>query len=141
MDPADCRQLCDSFERELTASGWAPSGRTATSARYERGRCQVAFGAQADGTVSWSVFPTQPPADRYPGVVFTHPNPVPLASFTIDSAGGQLHVSSHAPDRTGKLRKQPFFAGDTPSVLARLCEASDRRVDEFVRMVESPPSA
>lgn len=141
MQPPTGRALCEAFDRDLSAAGWSRKDATRSSTRYERGRCQVAIGTSGDAAVSWSVFPTIPPEGLYPGVVFTRPSPAPLVSFTIEAAGGQLQVLRHAVDRTGKLTKAPFVAGDAVQIFARLCEESDRHVAEFVRTVESPPRA
>ena len=141
MEEAACRALAEAFDRELTAAGWSPKDRTSSSTRYERGRSLVSIGVVNGAAVSWSVFPTIPPAGLYPGVVFTRPSPAPLVTFTIDGAGGQLHVSRHAVDRAGRLTKEPFFQGDAARALARLGEETDRKVDEFVRTVESQPQS
>lgn len=138
MDQSACRALCDALDRRLTNAGWVKKDTTRTGARFERGRSLVAIGTAGDAAVSWSVFPTIPAADLYPGVVFTRPSPAPLVTFTIDGGDGGLQVSRHAVDRAGKLTKEPFSAGDEAQIFARLCEESDRCVEHFVRNVESP---
>ena len=141
MEAPACRALTEAFDRELTAAGWTRKDTTSSSTRYERGRSQVAIGTVNGAVVSWSVFPTIPPPGLYPGIVFTRPSPAPLVTFTIDDGAGRLHVSRHAVDRSGKLTKEPFIEGDAAQVLFRLIEESDRKVDEFVRTVESQPQS
>lgn len=136
MDASACRALREAFDAELAASGWTRV--TGTSSRYERNRCLAAIGTVNNSAVSWSVFPTIPPANLYPGVVFTRPSPAPLVTFTIDEAAGQLRVFRHAVDRSGRLTKEPFASGGRAQVFSRLCEESDRYVEDFVRNVESP---
>lgn len=138
MDASACRALCDALDRRLTSAGWARKDTTRASVRFERNRSQVALGTSGDTAVSWSVFPTIPAADLYPGVVFTRPSPAPLVSFTVDEGGGGLQVYRHTVDRAGKLTKEPFFTGDEAQVFARLCDETDRYVEHFVRNVESP---
>ena len=140
MDLTSCRAMCAEFDRALLAVGWTQAKRTDTSTFYERGRCRLAIGAQASGEVSWSVFPTNPPAEKYPGVVFTRPSAIPLVMCTIDEVSGVFHVSTHGLDRSGRMVREPFFSGDMATAFARLCEESDRRVEQFVRLVETPPA-
>lgn len=139
MGSEEGRALAERFERELAAAGWAQTSRTSSSTRFERGRCQVAVGVQDGGSVSWTVFPTLPRAEDYPGVVFTRPSPVPLAAFVIDPASGSAHVWRHSYDRSGRMTRQSFLSGDPANVLARLQDESSRCVDDYVRLVEKPP--
>ncbi len=126
-------ELRSFFGSELVAAGWEAEAK-ASSTAYRHGRCLVVIGERDGAQVFWNVMPTAPQLP--PGVV-TRSQPMPVGVFVIRRDAERWSVKTQAFDRSGKLADRDAFSGTEREVLDQLMGESLRRVDHFVRNVES----